>query len=192
MNGPLLTLTVYNGELIAGGGFDTAGGVSASRIARWNGSVWQPLDTGLNSYVNALADYGGELIAGGQFTAAGTVKANRIARWNGTAWQSLIGGMNSHVRALTVYPFGVAGQLVVGGQFTLADNDVSAFWARFGPICSPGDLDEDGIVGILDFLALLAAWGPCPGTCPPFCAADVDFDCEVGITDFLALLGNWG
>jgi hypothetical protein len=55
-----------------------------------------------------------------------------------------------------------------------------------------GDLDDDGIVGILDFLALLAAWGPCPGPCPPFCPADVDFDCNVGITDFLALLGNWG
>jgi hypothetical protein len=55
-----------------------------------------------------------------------------------------------------------------------------------------GDLDGDGAVGILDFLALLAAWGPCPGPCPPFCPADVDFDCAVGITDFLALLGNWG
>ena len=52
-----------------------------------------------------------------------------------------------------------------------------------------GDLDGDGIVGIVDFLALLAAWGPCDN-CDD-CPADLDGDCEVGITDFLLLLANW-
>jgi hypothetical protein len=57
---------------------------------------------------------------------------------------------------------------------------------------TPGDLDGDGTVGINDFLALLAAWGPCPDPCPPFCFADIDGDCTVGITDFLLLLSGWG
>ena len=56
----------------------------------------------------------------------------------------------------------------------------------------PGDLDGDGLVGITDFLALLAAWGPCAAPCPPSCPADLDGDCAVGITDFLTLLANWG
>jgi hypothetical protein len=56
----------------------------------------------------------------------------------------------------------------------------------------PGDLDGDGAVGITDFLALLAAWGPCADPCPPSaCPADLDGDCTVGISDFLALLANW-
>ncbi len=55
----------------------------------------------------------------------------------------------------------------------------------------PGDLDGDGTVGILDFLALLAVWGPCDNPCPPSCPADLDGDCTVGITDFLTLLANW-
>ena len=62
------------------------------------------------------------------------------------------------------------------------------------PVSTPnnvGDLDGDGIVGITDFLALLAAWGPCPQPCPPSCSADFDSDCTVGITDFLTLLSNW-
>ncbi len=42
----------------------------------------------------------------------------------------------------------------------------------------------DGLVGISDFLLLLALWGG-PGSC--------DFDGGgVGISDFLALLANWG
>jgi len=53
-----------------------------------------------------------------------------------------------------------------------------------------GDLDADGVVGITDFLALLAAWGPCAAA-PEACLADLDNDGLVGITDFLALLGNW-
>ncbi len=61
-----------------------------------------------------------------------------------------------------------------------------------GVLPIPGDLDGDGHVTITDFLALLAAWGPCAGPCPPSCAGDLDGDCLVGIADFLALLANWG
>ena len=60
----------------------------------------------------------------------------------------------------------------------------------FSATAFPSDLDGDGIVGMVDFLALLAAWGSCSdcGTCP----ADFDGDCAVGILDLLILLGNWG
>jgi hypothetical protein len=51
-----------------------------------------------------------------------------------------------------------------------------------------GDIDGDGVVGITDFLKLLARWGPCPEDC---CLADLDLDGNVGISDFLILLANW-
>jgi predicted outer membrane repeat protein len=51
----------------------------------------------------------------------------------------------------------------------------------------PGDIDGDGIVGVVDFLALLLAWGPNPGH-----IADLDGDGVVGVVDFLALLAAWG
>ena len=60
------------------------------------------------------------------------------------------------------------------------------------PTAIAGDLDGDCTVGIVDFLAMLSAWGPCPDPCLPSCPADLDGDCMVGITDFLALLANWG
>ena len=49
------------------------------------------------------------------------------------------------------------------------------------------DLDGDGIIGIGDFLALLAVWGTNPGGPPDF-----DGDGTVGISDMLELLSNWG
>jgi hypothetical protein len=54
-----------------------------------------------------------------------------------------------------------------------------------------GDVNGDGTVDVLDFLELLATWGPCPGPCPPSCPADFDGDCEVGILDFLTVLAEW-
>ena len=48
-----------------------------------------------------------------------------------------------------------------------------------------GDLDNDGTVGIADFLTLLDAWGQVHSS------ADLDGDGMVGITDFLMLLANW-
>ena len=45
--------------------------------------------------------------------------------------------------------------------------------------------DNDGTVGITDFLLLLAQWGQVGSSC------DIDGG-GVGITDFLELLANWG
>jgi len=123
-------LTVYNGQLIAGGRFTTAGDANANNIARWDGTTWQPLGSGMSGsstynsfsypFVSALTVYNGQLIAGGSFTKAGDASANNIARWDGTNWQPLdrgvSGGPYPFVSALTVYN----GQLIVGGKFTNA------------------------------------------------------------------------
>ncbi len=56
--------------------------------------------------------------------------------------------------------------------------------------CCPWDVEPnggDGIVGITDFLQLLAQWGTDPGGPPDF-----DGDGNVGIVDFLELLAHWG
>ncbi|MCZ6735006.1 MAG: hypothetical protein O7C65_04365 [Planctomycetota bacterium] len=58
------------------------------------------------------------------------------------------------------------------------------------PDACDADLNSDGVVGILDLLMLLAAWGPC-ADCDN-CPADLEGDCGVGILDLLILLDNWG
>jgi trimeric autotransporter adhesin len=112
-------LAVYNGELIAAGEFETAGGQPAQRIARWNGSAWSPLGSGLNGEVLTLAVYSGEVYAGGNFAVAGGIFANRIARWNGTSWNSVGTGITGGV-ALVNGMAVMNGRLYVGGEFNAA------------------------------------------------------------------------
>ena len=66
-------------------------------------------------------------------------------------------------------------------------DNVIVDWSQLLPCPAPcpADLDGDGTVGILDLLALLAAWGAGP-VGPP----DFDGDGTVGILDLLTLLGN--
>ena len=124
----VLSLAVFNGDLIVGGTFSAAGlfgGVN--NIARWNGTLWSPMGSGVlvsgqpvQTQVRALAVYNGVLYAGGTFDTAGGSPAARIARWTGSAWQALGAGVNvgycsasTHVHALTVFN----GSLLVGGNF---------------------------------------------------------------------------
>jgi hypothetical protein len=69
-----------SGNVYAGGGFGSAGGVTAIRIAKWNGTNWSALGSGMNKTVTSLAfDHSGNLYAGGFFTTAGTNVSTVIA-----------------------------------------------------------------------------------------------------------------
>lgn len=89
-NGSVHALLPYNGELVAAGEFTQIGGVSANRIASWNGSRWAAFDTGISDHeVQALATYQGRLIAGGTFSGAGGATAMYLAAWDGVAWSEV-------------------------------------------------------------------------------------------------------
>lgn len=117
------------GNLYVGGYFSNSGGVAVNNIAKWNGSTWSALGSGLTSSVEALAvDSVGNLYAGGQFTAAGGSNGNYIAKWNGTSWSSLGTGMNGVVDALAL---DASGKLYAGGSFTTAGGVSANYIARW-------------------------------------------------------------
>ena len=103
--------------LYAGGHFIEADGVAVNKIAKWNGTAWAPLGSGMNAAVFALTVFddgtGPALYAGGGFTMAGGVPVNFIAKWTGTAWEPVGGGVDAGVKALTVFD----GALYAGGAF---------------------------------------------------------------------------
>src|SRR6185503_15994693 len=97
-NGSVYSLATYDDgsgpALFVGGSLTTAGGIDASRIAKWDGTRWSAVGGGvsggalgpLHEWVKALAVYddggGPALYVGGTFTSAGGVAAKGIARWN--------------------------------------------------------------------------------------------------------------
>jgi hypothetical protein len=115
-------LAVSGSDLYVGGQFTTAGGTPANCIAKWNGTSWSALGSGMGGGdppgVFAVAVSGGVLYAGGQFTIAGGTPANYIAKWNGSTWSALGSGMNFRVSALAVS----GSDLYAGGGFTRATN----------------------------------------------------------------------
>ena len=76
----LHALAMSGSDLYAGGDFTKAGGNPASRIAKWNGTNWMALGSGMNGTVRALAVSGSDLYVGGSFTTAGGKPAAYIAR----------------------------------------------------------------------------------------------------------------
>jgi hypothetical protein len=140
MGGPspaVHSLTVFDDgtgpALYAGGWFTAAGGVAASRIARWDGSAWSPLGSGVVGGAEALTVFndgtGPALYAGGAFTSQTVL---RIARWDGTAWSPLGSGLNDWVYALTVFDDGTGPALYAGGQFTTAGGVGASNIAKWG------------------------------------------------------------
>src|SRR5436190_1600435 len=105
-----------SGNLYIGGDFTAVGDVVANYIAKWDGTNWSSLGSGMNNSVYALAVSGSDLYAGGYFTTAGGSIANYIAKWNGSSWSALGSGMNNGVAALAVS----GSDVYAGGYFPTA------------------------------------------------------------------------
>ena len=107
-------LAVSGGEIYAGGSFSMAGGSPAGSIAKWNGTSWSALGSGVSGGVQALAVSRGDLYAGGYFSAAGGRPANYIAKWDGNNWHAFGGnGLPAPVSAIAV-----VGTKVYAGRHT--------------------------------------------------------------------------
>jgi hypothetical protein len=143
------SIAVSGSDLYVGGDFETAGGISAPGIARWNGTTWSGLSTGVSDFVDSIAISGGDVYVAGAFSTAGGISANNIARWNGSDWFALDGGVTGQtpgspaliaalaLRGNNVY---VCGHFDVAGSANakkLAQWDGSA-WSRFGDEVSNG------------------------------------------------------
>ncbi len=118
------SIAFVNDDLYIAGGFYYAGGRPANHIARWDGSQWHPLGSGLNGGgAVALTVSGGNLFVGGGFNQAGGIQANKIAMWGcrnltcrTPGWSTLKAGMNDSVVALAAN----GANVYAGGNFTTA------------------------------------------------------------------------
>jgi hypothetical protein len=74
----------------------------------------------------------------------------------------------------------------IGGPGGELVDDIQV-WEFLPIMMCPWDCGEaDGVVGVLDFLALLSQWGSAGGSCELACPPGVN------VGDFLAMLAHWG
>ena len=122
-----------SGNLYIGGRFTVVGDVLATNIAKWDGSSWSALGSGLGKLgfvlpeVRALAVSGSNLYAGGDFTTVGGSAASNIAKWDGSSWSALGSGLDKPVWALAVSD----SNLYAGGDFGIAKWNGSS-WSGLG------------------------------------------------------------
>ncbi len=157
-------LAVQGSDLYATGHFETAGGVSVNHIARWNGSVWSPLSTGLESEPgysvegSAMAVSGTDLYVGGRFTRAGGGAANHIAKWDGSTWSSLGSGIGGIDFPIVLALKATGEDLYVGGHFATAGGVAATSvakwngtaWSALGAGLQPANQEDPGLVYALE------------------------------------------
>lgn len=121
-------LPLPGGGLIAGGTFVWAGNARVNGVARWDGNTWQPMGNGMGnavpiSRVRALTRLpSGDVLAGGQ---SQWVVGGPVGRFDGANWlpEYVLG---AEVRALLSTR---EGEVVMGGDFSLAGNAASPYAA---------------------------------------------------------------
>jgi hypothetical protein len=144
------TLFTSGTDLYVGGEFTTAGGLSASGAAHWNGTSWSSLGTGCDYMVRAISGSSGQIFMGGGMMRAGDKIVQHIARWSSGTWAA-VGegkGIGGHVYDLTTD----GSRLYAGGKFMTANRDrtsmVASFdgtrWSALGEGLSEGDYEEGG------------------------------------------------
>ena len=116
------------GNLYVGGDFALAGGITVTRVTRFDGATWLGFGSGLSGGTNrvlALVVVSETLIyAGGTFNLSGSTPVTGVARWDGAAWGPLCNGANCGVSGGTLAVNALAmdgvGNLYAGGTFITA------------------------------------------------------------------------
>ncbi|MDR3668949.1 MAG: T9SS type A sorting domain-containing protein [Ignavibacteriaceae bacterium] len=136
------TIAISGTDVYVGGPFTLLGDgtTSANHIAKWNGTTWSVLTSGISNGVNyavdAIAVSGTDVYVGGGFTLLGNgTSAKYIAKWNGASLSALDKGVNSIILAFRISP--AEGKMYLGGGFTILNNNTGAFYV--GTFTDPGN-----------------------------------------------------
>lgn len=139
MNGWILSMAVYKGELYVAGYFS---GVD-NNIQRWDGTKWSAVGGGTDYEIFNLTVYNNKLYVMGEISEAGGIPASYIATWDGTEWCSLGSTFDNTIGTACVYK----DSLYIGGGFRTIDRDSISYIAEwtggdYTANCSPAGVSE--------------------------------------------------
>jgi hypothetical protein len=122
-----------NNILYAGGAFSQSGVNTMNHISKLESGTWTPVDSGINSVVNAITEYSGSLWAGTENVSTPLYK-NGVNGWNP---DTII--KNGRVYALAEF----SNNLYVGGDFSIPAIAAARFdgtnWGTIQTTFLPGD-----------------------------------------------------
>lgn len=124
-------------RIVASGGFVSAGGVTASKIAMWDGSSWSSMGSGLNDLPNTMFSFDPDadgpmmdslLVAGDYVTSAGGTPVPGFATWNGSAWAPLGNDRIENYGTACMYDADGIGPIPARLFATLRNMDELRYW----------------------------------------------------------------
>jgi len=128
------TIAVSGTDIYVGGYFTEAGGSPVNYVAKWDGTSWSSLGSGVNQFqygvVNSIAVSGNNVYVGGFFSEAGGIPVSNIAKWDGTSWSALGNGLDDYVLALTIS----GNDVYAGGYFHYIAKWDGTTWSSLGGI----------------------------------------------------------
>ncbi len=143
----------HGGDLYVTGRFTSAGDGAAANVARWDGTSWSAMGSGLNDPGYALAVAGGKVYVAGNFSAAGGTGASGVAAWDpATGTWSALGNaprFDDTVMSLAVI---YDRYLVIGGKFTALRRDNRDLWRGLNGLVvfdTQAPIDDDPLAGFL-------------------------------------------
>lgn len=161
--------------LYVGGRFASIAGDGLNGVARWSGTEWEPLGSGVSggcydcqTSVNAILGFddgsGTAVYVGGEFTFAGGIPAARTARWRAGAWEPLgdglgpgsgSGNLNPYpVNALCLFDDGTGPSMYAGGKFQFPSRGVARWtgseWQAVGKGVGNSSADSVEALSVFD------------------------------------------
>jgi trimeric autotransporter adhesin len=128
-NGQIHDMKVYNGELYVVGVFETAGGVPAQHIAKWNGVNWCGFGSSFDNTIGSIQFKYGDMYIGGGFWTIDGDSSVYISKWIGGSYIDTCGHISTGINesnlnneSFTIYPNPTSHQITLEFELTETNN----------------------------------------------------------------------
>lgn len=129
-NGPIgevTTVCKVGNNVFLGGIFDSVSTgsttIGCKNIVKWNGTIWDSLDNGINGRIYQMIADGNDLFVVGNFIKAinDTLICKNISKWDGSQWEIFGSGANEAIHSIALK----GDSIFIGGEFSFTGDTLA-------------------------------------------------------------------